>query len=270
MASRVALVRPLDLAGIALAACVGARLGRAPIEWGAVLVPVLIGAFGYARNDAADLAADRVNRPARPIPSGALTPHAAHAVSAFALAAAAVALGLARRDAISVAIAAVAAALLALYSPWLKGRGAAGPAAIALLTFLAVGWGAAPGSAPERAALPALLAAAVQFARECVKQLEDAPGDRAAGQATWVISSGAAAVTRAARLALLAALLLLPLPSTAGGLPRLYLWVVFPSAGLLIVWALAALGGDAPAHGRISAALKISMFCGLAALTLAT
>ncbi|HET9950714.1 MAG TPA: UbiA family prenyltransferase [Candidatus Eisenbacteria bacterium] len=268
MASPLALVRPLNLLAIAIAAGVGARLGRAPLEWSALLVPVLVGAFGYARNDAVDLAADRVNRPGRPLPSGALSPRAANLAASLALAAAVALLVVTRRDALSLSIASLSASLLAAYSPWLKERGPVGPAAIALLTALAVVWGAATGSAPERAFLPALLAGASNFARECVKHLEDAPGDRAAGRKTWVVSSGPAVVTRAARLGILAALLLLPLPATAGGLGPIYLAAAVPTAGLLFVWALAALGGSAPHYGRVSAALKLSSFFGLAALAL--
>lgn len=267
-ASRLFLVRPLNLVGITLSAWTGARLAGAPADAAVLLVPALVGAFGYARNDAVDLAADRFNRPDRPVPSGVVAPFVAHLVASIALVAA---VGLAvalRRDPVSLGIAAAAALLLAAYSPWLKARGAAGPATIALLTFLVVAWGAVKGHAPERALLPALLAASAQFARECVKQLEDAPGDRAAGGVTWVVASGRAPVTRAARIALLAALLLLPLPATAGGLRPIYLVAAIPTAGVLFVWAFAALRGGEPRYGRVSAALKLALFAGLSALLL--
>jgi len=268
LAALVALVRPLNLAAMALAAWVGARLGRAPVDVATIAVPVLIGAFGYARNDATDLEPDRRNRPGRPLPLGVLSPRAANAVAWTFLLAGMAVLGFFRRDAASVSIAAAAAALLAAYSPWLKNRGAAGPIAIALLTILAVVWGSLGGGAPERAFLPALLAGAAQFARECVKHLEDEPGDRAANRTTWAVRGGAATVTLAARLGILAALLLLPLPTTVGGLRPIYLFIAFPTAGLMFFWCVLALGRQAPAYGRVSTLLKLSLFCGLAALAI--
>lgn len=261
-----AIYRPLNLAAVAFAAWVGARLASQPISIVEVLVPVLVAAFGYARNDAVDLAADRLNRPDRPIPAGRLSPRAAHGAAWLALLAAGALLALSSRGASSAGIAIAAAVALFTYSPWLKERGAAGPFAIALLTLLAVLWGAVGSPRGERAFFPGLLAACVQWARECVKHLEDAPGDRAVGRKTWVVTSGAERVTAAARLGLLAGLLLLPLPATAGGLDVRYLVTALPTAGLLIVVALAALSARTPRYGRVSATLKAALFAGLASL----
>jgi len=262
------VVRPLNLVAIALAAWVGARLGSRELDAAAILIPVLIGAFRYARNDAVDLAADRVNRPGRPVPSGAISPSAAGVVSWTALGVAALILAAVPRGAFAWGAAIAASVALFAYSPWLKDRGAAGPLAIAALTSLAVIWGAAEAPHAERALLPALLAGAAQFARECVKQLEDAPGDRAAGRTTWAIRGGIEVVKRAAKLGLLAALLLLPLPTTAGGLSARYLSLALPTAGLIFLWALAALAGASPRYSQISAGIKLALFCGLAALAL--
>ncbi|HSQ59185.1 MAG TPA: UbiA family prenyltransferase, partial [Acidobacteriota bacterium] len=260
------LYRAVNLAAIAAAAWVGSLLGNAPLDPTLLLVPVLIGAYGYARNDATDAEPDRWNRPGRPIPAGALAPRTVLGLAYLALALAG-ALLLARAPGLPwVALAAFAAILLTAYSPWLKNRGAAGPAAIALLSVLAVVWGGLGGSAPGRTLLPAMLAGWAQLARECVKQLEDAPGDRAAGRATWAVRAGAARVTAAARIALLGALLVLPLPVSASGLRARYFAVALPAAGLPLLWAFAALGRPAVSYGRVSAAIKGALFAGLAAL----
>ncbi|HEU4726134.1 MAG TPA: UbiA family prenyltransferase [Candidatus Eisenbacteria bacterium] len=260
------LVRPLNLVAIGLAAWVGARLAHAPAGPAAILVPVLIGAFGYARNDAVDLAADRFNRPDRPVASGELSARAASRVAWGALLIAAALLVLVPPSRMGWGIAAAAALALYLYSPWLKDRGAAGPLAIAALTLLAVLWGAQGGVRADLALLAGTLAAAAQFARECVKQLEDAPGDRASGRTTWAVRRGAVVVTRAARAGLVAALLLLPLPATAGGLDARYLWAALPTSGLLLLGALAALGVKTPRYRAISQGIKAALFAGLLAL----
>jgi geranylgeranylglycerol-phosphate geranylgeranyltransferase len=260
------LYRPLNLIAIALAAWVGSLVGRAPFDPALLLVPVLIGAYGYARNDATDLAADRWNRPDRPLPAGALAPRAVRALAWLPLAAAGLLLVALAPGPPWIAFALFAALLLTAYSPWLKDRGAAGPAAIALLSVLAVVWGGLGGSAPGRTLLPAMLAGWAQHARECVKQLEDAPGDRAAGRSTWAVRAGAGRVTAAARLALLGALLMLPLPVTASGLRARYLAVALPAAALPLLWAFAALGRPGVSYARVSAAIKGALFAGLAAL----
>lgn len=259
------VVRPLNLLAIALSAWVGGRLGQREIGASEILIPVLIGAFGYARNDANDLAADRFNRPDRPVPSGTIGRRAPIVLSWSCLAATAWLLVATTHEPYQWGIASVAAGLLYAYSPWLKDSGVTGPVAIAALTSLAVLWGATGGDTPLRALLPALLAGAAQFAREGVKQLEDAAGDRAAGLRTWVVRSGSRVVIRATKLSLLAALLLLPLPASTGGLGIRYLLLALPTSGLLMLWALAAL---APGRnfGTISAAIKGALFFGLAAL----
>lgn len=260
------LYRPLNLFAIALAAWVGSLLGRAPADPWLLAVPVLIGAYGYARNDATDLATDLRNRPDRPIPAGAFPARAATALSYPPLAAAAVVLLARDPGPVRIAVAAAAALLLAAYSPRLKNAGAAGPAAIALLSVLAVIWGGIGGSEPGRTLLPAMLAGWTQFARECVKQLEDAPGDREAGRATWAVRAGRARVAAAARIALLGALFLLPLPVATSGVRARYLALALPAAGLPLLWSFATLGRPGAAHGRVSAAIKVALFAGLAGL----
>jgi geranylgeranylglycerol-phosphate geranylgeranyltransferase len=263
------IYRPLNLLAIGVASVVGARLAHAPLEQPGLLVPLLVGAYGYARNDAVDLAADRWNRPSRPLPSGVLTTRAAHRLAMLPLVSGALLVAACDPTPVSVTIAAGSALLLTAYSPWLKERGPFGPAAISLLTALAVVWGALGGVDPARALFPALLAAAAQFARECVKQLEDLPGDRAAARRTWAVRAGDASVRRIARIAILAALVLLPLPATAGVVRPLYLYLAAPLAGIPLAWSLWGLGTDGVRYGRVSASLKASLFAGLAALGIA-
>jgi geranylgeranylglycerol-phosphate geranylgeranyltransferase len=262
----IRLFRPINLLAIALASWVGSRLGHAPFDLPRLLVPVLIAAYGYARNDATDAAPDRWNRPDRPVASGLVAPRTAWVLSLLPLAAAVAILASRSLAPAPFVVAAGAAILLTAYSPWLKNAGPAGPATIALLTVLAVIWGGLPGSAPGRALIPALLAGCAQFARECVKQLEDAPGDRASGRGTWAVRAGGGRVTAAARAALLGSLLILPLPVPASGVAARYLWLAAPAAGLPLLWAYTSLGRPGARHGAISAAIKGALFAGLAGL----
>jgi len=263
------IYRPLNLLAIGGASLVGARLGHAAWVDAGLLIPVLVGAYGYARNDAVDLDADRWNRPARPVPSGALSARSARRLAIAPLAVAAGILAARGPEPLPIALAVGSALLLTAYSPWLKERGPLGPLAISLLTALAVVWGALGGTEPLRALLPALVAAAAQFARECVKQVEDLPGDRAARRRTWAVRAGGASLRRAARLSILAALLLLPLPTTAGGVGALYLVLAAPLAGVPLAMSFWWLGRDSVRYGTVSATLKAALFGGLAALGIA-
>src|SRR5262249_4209886 len=152
--------------------------------------------------------------PDRPLPAGEISPVAAHVAAAAALLGVVALLLLARHDFLSIVIAAAATLLLALYSPWLKDRGVAGPAAIALLTLLAVLWGGGGGAPPGRGLLPGLRAGPVHSAGDGVKRLEAGRGDRAVGGGAGVVRGAAPAVRRVPRPPLPAALLLLPVPAT--------------------------------------------------------
>lgn len=272
MSARAAirLVRPLNLVALALAVGAGARLAGGDPASPAGLVPVLTAAFGYARNDAVDLAADRVNRPGRPVPSGEAGPRAAHAVAWIALAAAlACLLATGPTPARGLLFAAAAAALFA-YSPWGKTWGAASPLLIALLAGLAVAWGGTVGVAPRRALSGALLAALVTFARECAKDLEDEPGDRAAGRRTWPARSGGRVVARAMRSAAWLSIAALPLPRIAGDAGPLYAVAAALLVAPLLLIAAAAPIVEARDARRAARALKAALFLGVGSLWLGT
>ncbi|MGE5177438.1 MAG: UbiA family prenyltransferase [Hyphomicrobiales bacterium] len=260
----VRVTRPLNLLALAFAVGAGARLAGGDPLVPVALVPVLTAAFGYARNDATDAAADRVNRPGRPIPSGRLRPGAAHAIAWASLLAAALLL-LAAPSPLRVALFAAGAAALAAYSPWGKRAGPASPLTIALLSGLAVVWGGTLGPAPARSLAGALLAALAGFARECAKDLEDEPGDRAADRRTWPVRAGRVPVARAMRAATWLALLAIPLPALRGDVGGLYA----PAAAVLAAPLLVVAGAtpaDGAGAGRISRALKGALFLGIAAL----
>jgi len=264
----ISLVRPGNLLALLLAVGAGARLaGGHPLSTIA-LVPILAAAFGYARNDAIDVAADALNRPGRSVPAGRASVALAHAVAWTALALAWAVLALAGWTPSRAGLLALASGALYAYSPWGKTRGALGAGTIALLAGLAVVWGGTMGPDPRRTAAAALLAALVTFARECAKDLEDEAGDRAAGKGTWVVSSGRATVVRALRVATWAAFAVLPLPWLLGDAS-----VIYAAAAGLTAWPVLAWVATRPIDGAASAgvasrALKGALVLGIASLWL--
>lgn len=222
---------------------------------------LLLGAAGNIANDLADLDADRVNRPERPLVSGAVSSDAA-----LRLGGVAGGLGLAAawwvgRDVFAVALAALVVMLA--YSPMLKRRGLAGNLAVAVVAGLPPIYGALAAGWARAGYVPFAMAGLLHFARELVKDLEDVPGDVVEGRRTVPIVHG-----REAAFVLAAGALVLFVPASlapwfAGWYGRRYglaVGILALGIGLLI----ARLLGRHLAGAR--AALKLAMVWGLAAL----
>jgi 4-hydroxybenzoate polyprenyltransferase len=264
----LALIRPLNLAALWLAVEAGARLSGGQAGSPSSLAPVLTAAFGYARNDAVDWAADLGNRPSRPIPSGRVAPWVAGVAGWLCLALGAGITALCAATALHAALLALAAALLYFYSPWLKESGPAGPATVALLGALAVAWGAWMGPDPGRALAAAALAGCVTFARECAKDLEDEPGDRSAGKRTWAVRSGTGVARAALRTSAAVGLALVAAPWLRRDVGSVYLLPAGAVSAPALLWVAARPPRDPAGARRASLALKAALFAGVAGLWL--
>jgi len=212
----------------------------------AAVATVLATAAGMAINDYVDRSVDRVNRPDRAIPRGAVTPREALAFGAgcFVLA---VVLVLTLPP-LAVAIAVVNLVALVTYTPWFKGRPAAGNALVAYLggsTFLF--GGAAVGDVGAAAVL-FVLAALATFAREVVKDVEDLVGDEAAGLRTLPVVWGDRRALWLAAVVLVVGVLASPWPWLDGTFGLGYLVLVVP-ADLVMLAAVAEAFAD-PTAGQ--------------------
>jgi len=147
----------------------------------AAISALALGAVGNTWNDIRDVAADRVNRPARPLPAGQVSRGAADLI-AFdgALIGLAVA-GLVSGRQVLVALAALLVMLV--YSPFLKSRPLLGNVAVAVVAGSPPFYGALAMGVPAAGLVPWVLAAWLHFVREVVKDVEDEPGDRTIGVA---------------------------------------------------------------------------------------
>lgn len=225
----------------------------------------LLAAAGNVHNDLLDLAADRVNRPDRPLVAGRMTPRAAGLGAGLLTVAA-----LACAFAVGVdhgALAAGMALLLAVYNLRLKRFPLWGNLAVALLCALAVVFPEFP-RAPRATALPAAFALLATLAREIAKDAEDMPGDRAAGWSSFPLHFGERAAARLCALLLIFVIVLLPLPlKLALGYDRSAYAVI----AALAPWPLLALClrdafRAAPPWGRLQRRLKLVMLGGMAAI----
>lgn len=167
--------------------------------WLAACAMWLVTAYGYASNDLHDIVEDRINKPDRPLASGAFSVRRGRQlVGVLALGAltCAALLGLAPLLAAGSVL-----LLLQLYNRRLKATAGAGNLLIALLAgaILPVGAVAAYGydaHALLRVVTPSALLSSFVVAREMIKTLEDGSGDSQAGKMTVAVRLGEAATLR--------------------------------------------------------------------------
>lgn len=252
------LMRAHSALGGALAVWVGGRLAGAawhPLWLYPMAIAFLLSAAGNVINDAHDAPVDRVNRPERPIPRGAIRPAAARLVGGGFLA---VALGLALPlGPLTVAGTALAVGLLLLYSPVLKSIPLVGNGVVGLLTGMALGFGGLlAGNVPVILA-PAAALTLLFTGREILKTIHDLTGDRQFGIATAATRWGAARALVIAGGLMAAAL---PLITLALG-PVAALAVALPLAALLL-----PLLRHPTDHPRIARSLRWSKALGLVLL----
>lgn len=139
-------------------------------------------AFGNVVNDMRDLATDRISHPGRPLVRGELTMRAA---GVFALMLAVLSAGAASLvSAIHLVATLIPLALLLLYTRILKATPLSGNIVVSLLVAYPLLYGGLLAPWFHRLLIPALAAFLANTLREIVKDLQDEPGDRAAGLVT--------------------------------------------------------------------------------------
>jgi geranylgeranylglycerol-phosphate geranylgeranyltransferase len=261
-----ALVRGRNLVMAAAGVAIGGTLamGRVALPRELVLAmlsAVGLGAAGNAANDLWDVEADRINKPHRPLPSGALSREVAVAVGGVAGGAGLLLAWLAGRTTFAIALPALAVMLA--YSPLLKPRPVVGNVVVALVGSLPLVYGAGAVGDWRAGLVPFWLAALLHLAREIVKDLEDIPGDLAARRRTIPIAWGRRAGFVAAALPLALFIPVALLPWLAGPYGARY-----GSVAILIVVGIAAVSGRLlreEAEGA-RAGLKLAMLLGLVGL----
>jgi geranylgeranylglycerol-phosphate geranylgeranyltransferase len=283
--SVILLLRPTNSLPAAALVLLGAHLTRGSVAAEArytALDPSLVAAlamffvttFGYVSNDLVDLDADRINKPGRPLPSGALSSDAARAlVVALALLALATA---ALLGPVPLLAAAGAILLLHLYNRRLKASPGAGNLMIALLAaaILPVGAVSVGGLHVESlrpVLLPSALLATFILAREALKTVEDERGDQSAGVNTISLAVGGRTVARALVLPAAVTGALVYVLASRYGYSGAFSALVLVGVTLPLLGSALYLWNDASAMRtrRALRLLKASYFAGIAALLLA-
>ncbi len=252
------------------------------LAWITLLQAVSVWSFmcsWNALNDYLDLDIDRVNRPSRPLPSGAISEASAKrgialmmAVSLLSIAGAmSIARGLEGGiEGWYPALVIWLGALFLLtnyestgsYSLRLKERGIPGNIAISLSVGMVVLFGAAGVFEPYNERAWAMFAVGVLYnlAREIVKDIEDMEGDE--GRNTYAMRVGSEKARTVAWILLLLTLASLLLPFGIGVFPELHLVGVIPAVMLLLMVKGKLLTSEDRAAQQL---IKKSMYLALAA-----
>jgi geranylgeranylglycerol-phosphate geranylgeranyltransferase len=265
----VDLVRPGNAVAAAVLTFTGTFVAVGDTAWGGAALRTTAGVVatvaatggGNAVNDYFDRAVDRVNRPDRPIPRGAVSPRAAlvFALALFAIAVAAAA----TLPPVALGIALANAAALAAYTRVFKRLPGVGNLVVALLTGSTFLFGGAAVGSPTAPGLVvmALLAAAATLGRELVKDVEDVAGDRAAGLRTLPIVAGERPALGVGAAAVGAAVLASGVPVARGTFGAAYLAVVLPADAVLLAATVQSFSDPGAGQRR----LKTGMFLAAAA-----
>jgi len=200
----------------------------------AVVATVCATGAGNAVNDYFDREIDRVNRPDRPIPRGAVSPRGALAFSGVLFAVAVVAALTLPLAALLIAV--VNSLALIAYTEFFKGLPGVGNVVVAYLTGSTFLFGGASVGRPLSSSVLVLffLAAVATLTREIVKDVEDVEGDRAEGLRTLPIVVGERTALRLGTVALVVAVLASGLPVLVGNFGLAYLALVVPADALML------------------------------------
>lgn len=266
----IQLLRPLNVAIMMLVTSAAVLFAG-----GSVISPVsiilgglaagLIGGAANAINDYFDVAIDRVNRPERPLPRGAVSTSVAVILWAV-LSIAGISLNLfLNSSALWIAVGAVA--VLFAYSARLKRTVLVGNVVVAGMTGTAFIYGAVVAEAPGKALFPFLFAFLINLGREILKDIEDMAGDQRDGATTLPLKHGipvALVIATAVFIVLIAATIV---PFSLGTYGTTYL-VLVNVVNLLLGFVIVSMWTDRMPRNlrRLNGVLKAGMIIGLIAM----
>jgi geranylgeranylglycerol-phosphate geranylgeranyltransferase len=193
LAAYIQLSRPVNVAITFVSIPVACWIaGGTASSWVVMFLAGLTGAFvaagANAVNDFFDIEIDRINRPDRPLPRGALVPQDAWRMwSILSLASLTINIFI---NFAALAVVILSIVLLYVYSARLKKTILVGNVVVGLMTGMAFIYGGVVMGAVERAIVPAIFAFLVNLARELLKDVEDMEGDRKGNAITLPIQYG--------------------------------------------------------------------------------
>jgi geranylgeranylglycerol-phosphate geranylgeranyltransferase len=269
----IILVRPVNFVITALSifvSCIlaGGTKAQLLLIIFASLSGALIGSGGMVINDILDIDIDRINKPERPLPSGAIARYDALMFYAILTGFGLIMGAYTTRAAFIIAFFAVP--VIVLYSKVLKGTPLLGNITVGALTGLAFIYGGATVGNIRQAIVPALFAFLINVGREIVKDMEDVEGDSKNNANTLPIKYGMKNAGIVATTFLIFVIGSTIIPIIFGLYGWKYFFAVNLGVNLIIVYVIVSLWKDQSVKNlnRISNILKWDMLVGLGAIYL--
>jgi geranylgeranylglycerol-phosphate geranylgeranyltransferase len=228
----------------------------------------LIGAGGMVINDILDADIDKINKPDRPIPSGAVEKYDAMMFYGALTGAGMIMAAYTTRPAFIIAF--IAVPMIVMYSKLFKGTPLLGNMLVGALTGLAFIFGGAAVGNIRQAVMPALFAFLINTGREIIKDMEDVEGDATHSVKTLPVLYGMKNAAIMATLFLLLVIVSTVIPFVYGIYGMNYFIVVNLGVNLVVLYVLYSLWKDQSVKNLnyLSNILKWDMLVGLFAIYL--
>ena len=272
LAAYFELTRPLNVLITFLsiaAACVLA--GGTATLWLNILFASLAGALiaagANAINDYFDVEIDRINKPHRPLPRGAITLDEVW-VLWLRLSLIGILLNVFLNSG-ALLIAVIAVVALYAYSAYFKRTVLMGNFLVGIMTGLAFVYGGVVVEDLKRAIIPAMFAFLINVAREIIKDIEDIEGDRKEEAHTFPVRHGVKPALILATLILLALVATTLVPYHLQIYDLTYLIVVLVVDAAIFFVVISMWINSSPMNlAKLSYILKVNMLIGLVAIFL--
>ncbi len=268
----IQLTRPLNLLIAFLSIFIGGFVTGTIHPVAKLLMACLSGtcvtAGANAVNDYFDLEIDRMNKPLRPLPRGAIRPGKAHGFGMMLFGTGIILSVLIHTTALIIAVG--SSFLLYLYSLRLKKIPVWGNVTVAFVTGLAFVYGGLAVNRIGSALIVGLFAFFFHWSREIIKDIEDIEGDRSQGVRTLPIVGGVKVALIWATVLIVVLIGLTFVPYMLNMFSIRYLIAVVLGVHLFLVYTVISMWRKPePAHlGRLALWMKLDMFFGLLAVYL--
>jgi len=266
----ITILRPLNLLQAALAVVLTTaflgELDQVNILALLILSVITINGGGNIINDIYDLEIDRINRPNRPLPSGAMTVTSARNYLVALFASGVLLAWFISTDAFIIA-GPISISILIAYSAWLKRLPLIGNLAVSFMLGLAFVYVGSAFGRIETTLPMAALAFGFTLIREIIKDLEDMAGDAEDKARTLPLIWGERKTLGFVVVLIGVFAVLDLLPYKLGIYDQVYLWIVLLGINIpLLVIAFILWRPGQKNYAGVQLFLKLDIFVGLAAL----
>jgi len=267
------LIRPINFVITGVSIYVSCLLaGGTQSQFLAMLFASIGGAFigggGMVINDFFDIEIDRINKPNRPLPSGAIDKFDALMFYGGITGAGLIMSSYSTLTGFIIAF--IAVAIIFLYSYHFKSTPLFGNLIVGGLTGLAFIYGGAAVGNIQKAVMPAVFAFLINVGREIIKDMEDVEGDSKNGAITYPIKFGMRKASILASVFLIAVIASTVIPYLNGLYGMKYFVTVNVGVNIVVAYVLFSLWKNQATKNLnlLSNILKWDMFVGLAAIYL--